>query len=314
MTTNAVLSQLHTEQPNHASTGLDTLSALEIARIINAEDAKIAAVVGRALPQIARAIDLVADALARGGRLIYVGAGNSGRIGALDAAEWPPTFGTDPKTVQCVIAGGNGALAAAAEADEDSRALGRRDLMRKRPTRKDVVAGLSASGQTPYTLAALEYARQRGAHTIAVTANPDTPLAALAEIAIVADVGAEVLAGSTRMKAGTAQKMILNMISTGATARLGYVYGNLMVNLHPKNSKLFERGLTVLELATEAKRSLAEKTLRAAGNSVPVALVMLTARISKSEAKSRLKRVGGHVRKAIGFEGRAHPRPSQKTF
>jgi N-acetylmuramic acid 6-phosphate etherase len=293
-------SKLHTEQPNAASGELDQLNALQIATLINAEDARVADAVARALPDIARAIDAAAGALARGGRLIYVGAGNSGRIAALDAIECPPTFNTDPKLVQFVIAGGEKALGCAIEADEDSRALGRRDLARKRPTRHDLVIGIAASGSTPYTIAAMEYARERGIPTVAVVCNPDTPMEKLADIGIVADVGPEVLAGSTRMKAGTAQKMILNMLSTGAMARLGYVYGNLMVNVSTRNSKLLERALTVLETAAGVERTVAEKALHTAGMSVPVALVMLKAGVSKAQAVQRLKRSAGHVRKAIG--------------
>ena len=195
-----------------------------------------------ALRQIAEAIDLIAAALSQGGRLIYVGTGTSGRIAALDAVECPPTFDVDPRMVQFIIAGGPKALAAAVEADEDSRELGRKEIAKKKPSKKDVVVGIAASGRTPFTIAAIKYARAHGAKTVAVVCNPKSPLGKAAHVAIVADVGAEVVAGSTRMKAGTAQKMILNMLSTGAMTRLGYVYGNLMVNLHTKNEKLHERG------------------------------------------------------------------------
>ncbi|MFB3813912.1 MAG: N-acetylmuramic acid 6-phosphate etherase [Terriglobales bacterium] len=301
MSAKPVLSKLRTEQLNAASADLDRLSALEIARVINSEDAKVAAAVERVLPQVAVAIDAIAGALADGGRLIYVGAGTSGRIAALDAAECPPTFNTAPQTVQYVIAGGDKALSLALEANEDSRALGRRDIMRKRPTRKDVVVALAASGHTPYTVAALEYAHQRGAATVSVTCNPDSPLERIADIPIVIDVGPEVVAGSTRMKAATAQKLVVNMLSTGAMARLGYVYGNLMVNLHLSNRKLLERGFAILQQAAGIDREVAEKTLLAAKMSVPVALVMLKAGVSKGEAVRRLKRANGHVRKAIGM-------------
>src|SRR5437868_8234861 len=192
----SALQSLTTEQPNLESQALDTKSALEIATIINNEDSKVAAVVGKALPQIAQAIDAVADALARGGRLIYIGAGTSGRIAALDATECPPTFSTDPKQVQFVIAGGETALGRAVEADEDSAELGRRDLAKLRPSKKDVVVGIAASGRTPYTIAAIEYARKKGARTVAVSCNQDSPLENAAEIAITAEVGPEVLSGS----------------------------------------------------------------------------------------------------------------------
>ncbi|HEV2022486.1 MAG TPA: N-acetylmuramic acid 6-phosphate etherase, partial [Terriglobales bacterium] len=237
--------------------------------------------------------------LGRGGRLIYVGAGTSGRIAALDASECPPTFNTDPRMVQYVIAGGSRAMARAAEINEDSPRLGRRDLAKKRPTKKDVVVGISASGRTPYTLGALEYARERGATTVAITGNPGSPMGRAAEIAIVVETGPEVVAGSTRMKAGTAQKLVLNMLSTGAMTRLGYVYGNLMVNVHLKNRKLVERGLAILERASGLDREAARKALKAAGNSVPVALVMLKAGLGRSEAKRRLAAAHGHVRKAM---------------
>jgi N-acetylmuramic acid 6-phosphate etherase len=293
------LSRLATEQPNRASTDLDLKSAMEVARIINAEDAKVAAAVQRALPQIARAIDLIANALRRGGRLIYVGAGTSGRIAALDAAEVPPTFSADPETVQFVIAGGLDALANATEANEDSRQLGEREIAKKKPRRKDVVVGIAASGRTPFTVAALDYAHKKGAKTIAITCNRNSPLEKAAHLAIVTEVGPEVISGSTRMKAGTAQKMVMNMLSSGAMTRLGLVYGNLMVNLNPKNSKLAERGVSILRRAAKVSREIAQQTLKAAGNSVPVALVMLQAEVSREQAEQSLDSTRGHVRQAI---------------
>lgn len=293
------LQRLGTEQANVATAGLDTRSAREIAAIINAEDARVAPAVARALPEIARAIDAIAEALSSGGRLIYVGAGTSGRIAALDAAECPPTFNTDPEMVQFVMSGGERALGRAAEAQEDWPALGRRDIVKRKPGKRDVVVGVSASGRTPYTVAALRYARSRGATTVAVTNNRGSWLERVAEIAIVADVGPEVVAGSTRMKAGTAQKLILNMLSTGAMARLGYVYGNLMVHVHVKNKKLWERGVTVLERAAGVGRQAARRALKSGGSSVPVALVMLKADVGQAEARRRLKAARGNVRQAI---------------
>ena len=293
------LSHLPTEQPNRAAKNLDQKSSLEIASIINAQDAEVAAAVKAALPQIARAIDLIATALNKGGRLIYVGAGTSGRLGALDASECPPTFNTDPKTVQFVIAGGIKALHSATEASEDSRQLGQREMAKKKPGKRDVVVGIAASGRTPFTIAAVEYARRHGAKTIAVTCNPASPLEKAAHLAIVADVGPEVIAGSSRMKAGSAQKMILNMLSSGAMTRLGYVYGNLMINVHVKNYKLRERGLTILQQAAGITREAAEQALQAAGNDVPVALVMLEANVSRTQAAHALKSTSGHVRQAI---------------
>jgi N-acetylmuramic acid 6-phosphate etherase len=293
------LSGLATEQPNRASADLDLKSALEVARIINAEDAKVADAVQRALPQIARAIDLIANALRRGGRLIYVGAGTSGRIAALDAAEVPPTFNADPEAVQFVIAGGLTALAAAVEANEDSPELGEREIAKKKPGRNDVVVGIAASGRTPFTVAALNYAHTKGARTIAITCNRNSPLQKAAHLAIVTEVGPEVISGSTRMKAGTAQKMVMNMLSSGAMTRLGLVYGNLMVNLNPRNSKLVERGVSILRRAAKVSRAVAQQTLKSAGNSVPVALVMLQAEVSREEAEHALESTKGHVRHAI---------------
>jgi N-acetylmuramic acid 6-phosphate etherase len=291
----SLLHELTTESQNEASQGFDTKSALEIARIINHEDAKVAAAVKKAIPEIAAVIDQVARSLRDGGRLIYIGAGSSGRIAALDSSECPPTYSTAPGQVQYIMAGGPKALASAVEVNEDSEELGQRDIARRRPTRKDVVVGLSASGRTPYVVAAVAYARARGAHTAAVTCNQDTPLAAAADIAIVAEVGPEVVSGSTRMKAGSAQKMVLNMITTGAMTRLGYVYENLMVNVHMQNSKLVERGIRILMGACKIEREVAVQTIKSAG----VALVMLKAKVDKPEAVRRLAKSDGNVRLAI---------------
>ncbi len=287
-----------TEAANRAAAELDAHSALEIARIIHDEDTRVAGTITRALPAIARAIDAIAEALRRGGRLIYVGAGTSGRIAALDAVECPPTFNTDPAQVRYVIAGGERALATAFESEEDSRAQGRRDMERERPGPEDVVVGVSASGRTPYTVAAVEFARSRGAKTVAVVNNRGSQLAAVAESAIVAETGPEVVAGSTRMKAGTAQKMILNMLSTGAMVRLGYVYGNRMVNVRLSNEKLMERGTSILETAARVDRATARRVLQEAG-SVPLALVMLKRGVSRQEAERRLAAARGNVRRAI---------------
>jgi N-acetylmuramic acid 6-phosphate etherase len=295
----AELHQLTTESSNEASHGFDTKSALEIARIINHEDSKIAAAVRKSLPEIALVIDMVARSLRDGGRLIYVGAGSSGRIAALDSSECPPAFSTAPQTVQYIMAGGPKALASAVEVNEDSPELGQRDIARRRPTRKDVVIGLSSSGRTPYVVAAVEYARARGAKTAAVTCNHNTALSMVAEIAIVAEVGPEVVSGSTRMKAATAQKMVLNMITTGAMTRLGYVYDNLMVNVHMQNTKLVERGINILMRACNIDRETAVRTIKSAGRSVPVALVMLKAGVDKPEAVRRLAKSDGNVRLAI---------------
>ena len=295
----ALLHELTTESLKEASQGFDTKSALDIARIINHEDAKVAAAVKKAIPEIAQVIDQVARCMREGGRLIYIGAGSSGRIAALDASECPPSYSTAPGQVQYIMAGGPKALASAVEVNEDSEELGQRDIARRRPTRKDIVVGVSASGRTPYVVAAVAYARARGAHTAAVTCNHGTPLAAAAEIVIIADVGPEVISGATRMKAGSAQKMILNMITTGAMTRLGYVYENLMVNVHMQNSKLVERGIRILMCACKIDREAAVQTIKSAGRSVPVALVMLKAKVDKPEAVRRLAKSDGNVRLAI---------------
>ena len=293
------LHDLITESSNEASQGFDTKSALEIARIINHEDSKVAAAVKKALPEIAQVIDSVARSLRDGGRLIYIGAGSSGRIASLDACECPPYFSTSPQTIQYIMAGGPKALASPVEVNEDSEELGQRDIARRRPSRKDVIIGLSASGRTPYVVAAIAYARARGAKTACITCNQNTPLAAAADIAIVADVGPEVISGSTRMKAATAQKMITNMITTGAMTRMGYVYENLMVNVHMQNSKLIERGIGILMRACDIGRDKAVEVIKSAGRSVPVALVMLKARVDKPEAVRRLAHSDGNVRLAI---------------
>jgi N-acetylmuramic acid 6-phosphate etherase len=295
----ADLQALTTERPNEASAGLDTKSAIEIARIINHEDNKISAAVKKALPEIAIVIDTVARSLRDGGRLIYVGAGSSGRIAALDASECPPTFSTAPSQVQYIMAGGPKALASASDVNEDSPELGQRDIARRRPTRKDIVIGISASGRTPYVVGATEYARTRGAKTAAITCNPNSDLSQVADVTIVADVGPEVLSGSTRMKASTAQKMILNMITTGAMTRLGYVYENLMVNVHMKNAKLVERGIRVLMQVCDIDRETAIRTIKSAGKSIPIAVVMLKANVDKMEAVRRLQKSDGNVRLAI---------------
>jgi N-acetylmuramic acid 6-phosphate etherase len=297
----AALRRLRTEQLNAAAFDLDQKSSLEIAHLINAEDATVALAVTRALPQIARAIDLIAAALRRGGRLIYVGAGTSGRIAALDAVECPPTFNTDPRSVQFIIAGGNKALASESETSEDDAQAGRDEMSRRKPTKLDVVLGIASSGRTPFTVAALTEARRRGARTIALTCNPKSPLERAAHLAIVTQVGPEVLAGSSRMKAGTAHKMVLNLISTAAMTRLGYVYGNLMVNVAPKNEKLVQRAIAILERATGADPETARRTLAASGNRTPVALVMLAANVSRAAAIAALKNANGNVRKAIAL-------------
>ena len=277
------------------------MSSLEIARLINDEDATAASAVRRALPQIARAIDEVAAAIRSGGRLIYVGAGTSGRLGALDASEIPPTFNTSPHTIDYVMAGGSRALGSSTEASEDDTRLAVAEMKKRKPGKHDVVLGIATSGRTPFTIAAIEYTRQRGARTIALTCNRNSPLERAAHFAIVTEVGPEVLAGSSRMKAGTAHKMVLNMISTGAMTRLGYVYGNLMVNVWTKNEKLVQRSIRILEQATGADHESAARALAASGNRTPVALVMLATNVSRTKAAAALKKSKGHARQAIAI-------------
>lgn len=279
------------------------MSSLEIVRLINDEDSTVAAAVRRALPQIARAIDVIAAGLGHGGRLIYVGAGTSGRLGALDASEIQPTFNTSARIVQFIMAGGPNALGASTEASEDDTALALSEIKKRKPGKHDVVLGIATSGRTPFTIAAIEYACHRGAHTIALTCNRNSPLERASDFAIVTEVGPEVLAGSSRMKAGTAHKMVLNMISTGAMTRLGYVYGNLMVNVWTKNEKLIQRAVRIVEQATGCDHEAAASALKSAGNRTPVAVVMLAASVNKSQAAAALKKTNGHVREAIALAG-----------
>ena len=294
------IQRLGTEQTNVAAADLDAKSALEIARIMNSEDAKVPEAISKALPQIAKVIDMVAEAIGKKGRLIYVGAGTSGRIGALDASECPPTFNTDPKTVRYVIAGGPKALGHAVEANEDSPKLGQKDIAKLKPGKKDIVIGIAASGRTPYVIGACEYARKKGAKTACIVCNTGSPLAAVVEVPIEVNVGPEVVAGSTRLKAGTAQKLICNMITTGAMARLGYVFGNLMINVHQKNEKLVERAIGIVQKATGAGREQAEAALKAADRHVATAILMVKANLSAKEAAKRLKKAKGRLRQALG--------------
>lgn len=293
------LQELETEQRNRATKNLDRMSALEIVTAMNREDAVVPRAIRPVLPQIAEAVDAVAQGIARGGRLIYVGTGTSGRIGALDASESSPTFGIPAKYIQFLIAGGVKALAKATESSEDSVAAGQRDMERRKPTKLDVVIGIAASGRTPYTISALRLARRKGAKTVAIVCNQGSALAKAAHIRIEVNVGPEVLAGSSRLKAGTAQKLICNMITTGAMARLGHVYSNLMVNLRLKNEKLLERGIGIVETLADVDRRTAVRTLKDAGMDVPVALVMLLAGVNRRAAETRLKKSGGNVRRAI---------------
>ncbi len=276
------------------------MTAVEIVRLMNREDRKVAAAVARKLPAIARAVDAIVAAMRHGGRLIYAGAGSSGRMAVLDAAECPPTFGISKKKMIALIAGGRRAVTGAVEGAEDSAANGARDLRRLKLGRNDVVVGIAASGTTPYVLGAMRFAKERGALTVAVMANRDTPLARLAKMVIGVEVGAEVLTGSTRLKAGTSQKMVLNMLSTAVMARLGHVYENLMIDAVLTNEKLHERAVRILMAASGASVSLAEDALRAAGHNMRVGLVMLKLAVNAGEARKRLRAARDDLRLALG--------------
>lgn len=281
------------------SKNLDRMSTAEIVRLMNREDRKVAEVVGRELPAIARAVDAIVAAIRVGGRLFYVGAGSSGRMAVLDAAECPPTFGISPKMMRAFIAGGRRAVTGAVEGAEDSVANGERDLRRVKLTKKDVVVGIAASGTTPYVLGAMSYARRRGVMTVAVTSNRRMAVTRLAKIAIATEVGPEVLTGSTRLKAGTSQKMVLNMLSTAVMVRLGHVYENLMIDAVLTNEKLHERAVRILTEASGRNVSAAEHALRAAGHNMRVGLVMLKLGVDTKEAKTRLKMARGDLRSAL---------------
>ena len=275
------------------------MTAAQVVRLMNREDRKVAIAVGRELPAIARAVDAIVAAMRGGGRLFYVGAGSSGRMAVLDAAECPPTFGISPKRMVALIAGGRRAVTGAVEGAEDVTGNGRRDLRSHKLTRRDVVVGIAASGTTPYVLGALAYARRRGCVTVAVTSNREMPVAGLAKIVIAPQIGAEVLTGSTRLKAGTAQKMVLNMLSTAVMARLGYVYENLMIEAQMTNEKLWGRSLRILVDASGADVSAAGRALRAARHNMRVALVMLKREVSAREAKTLLASANDNLRIAL---------------
>ena len=293
------LEKLLTEQRNPASAAIDTLPAEEVLRIVNAEDHQVADAVGREIPAIARAVDAIVEAFQRGGRLFYIGAGTSGRLGVLDASECPPTFSAPPEMVQGIIAGGAAALSRATESTEDDPAIGARDLIERGFTARDVLVGIAASGRTPYVLGAVAEAQRLGAVTVGISCTPDSELARAAAIAITPLVGPEVIAGSTRMKAGTAQKLVLNMLTTGAFIRLGYVYGNLMVNVQPMNAKLADRARRIVAQAAGVTCERAGELLDAAGNSVRAAILMGKTGVARFEAERRLAAAGGSISRAL---------------
>jgi N-acetylmuramic acid 6-phosphate etherase len=290
---------LLTEQPNPATAGIDAVSTEEMLRIINAEDRKVAEAVGREIPAIARAVDAIVTALENGGRLFYIGAGTSGRLGVLDASECPPTFSVPPDVVQGVIAGGEPALTRATEATEDDPDSGARDLAARGFSGKDVLVALAASGRTPYALGGVAAAARLGATTIGISCTPDSELSRAVAIPIAPLPGPEVVAGSTRLKAGTAQKMVLNMLSTGAFIRLGYVFGNLMVNVQPTNAKLMDRARRIVAQAAGIPYERAGELLEQAGKSVRTAILMGKTGVGREEAEKRLRAAGGRISRAL---------------
>src|SRR5487761_448263 len=295
----APLRNVTTEQQNPRSRNIDQKSTREILQVINREDAQVAGIVAREIPRIARAVDGIAARMRKGGRLFYIGAGTSGRLGVLDASECPPTFGVPRTLVQGIIAGGKRALTESVEGAEDHEEQGARDLRSKGMTARDAVVGLVASGSTPYVLGALKYARKQGAFTIGVTMNRGSAISRLAHVTIAPATGPEVIAGSTRMKAGTAQKMVLNMLSTTVMVRLGYVYDNWMVRMMKTNRKLRQRAVRNLKEATGTDVLTAEHALRQAGDNLTVALIMLQAGLNAQQARLRLAASHGNIRKAV---------------
>ena len=294
-----MLEKLLTEQLNPASAAIDTLPVEQMLRVINSEDRKIADAVEREIPAIARAVEAVVAAMERGGRLFYIGAGTSGRLGVLDASECPPTFSVPPELVQGIIAGGEPALSRATETTEDDPAIGARDLMGRGFNARDVLVGIAASGRTPYVLGAVAEAKTLGAVTVGISCTPQSELSRAVDIAIEPLVGPEIVAGSTRLKAGTATKLVLNMITTGTFIRRGYVFGNLMVNVAPKNHKLRDRAQRIVAQKADVSVSRAAELLAAAGDSVRTAIVMSRAGVDRASAEQMLDAAGGRVAAAL---------------
>ncbi|MFQ2580852.1 N-acetylmuramic acid 6-phosphate etherase [Aeromonas caviae] len=289
------LSSMITETRNPASVEIDQLSTLEMLRVINQEDQQVALAVGQLLPEIARAVDAIAAAFGKGGRLVYIGAGTSGRLGILDASECPPTYGVSAEQVIGLIAGGYKAILQAVENAEDDAELGAQDLKNIQFWANDVLVGIAASGRTPYVLGAMAHASAVGATVCSISCNPGSPLARAADISMVAVVGPEIVTGSSRMKAGTAQKLILNMLSTGAMIRTGKVYGNLMVDVEATNAKLVERQKRIVMEATDCERAVAERALAQADNHCKTAIVMILAGLTADEARTRLQSSNGFI-------------------
>ncbi|HBC3490903.1 N-acetylmuramic acid 6-phosphate etherase [Vibrio alginolyticus] len=293
------LSRLVTESRNPASAEIDTLSTIEMLQVINEEDQKVPLAVKAVLPQIAETVDAITQAFANGGRLIYMGAGTSGRLGILDASECPPTYGTHPDMVIGLIAGGHQAILKAVENAEDNAKMGQDDLKALHLTKHDVVVGIAASGRTPYVIGGLDYAKSIGATTASIACNPECAMAEAADIAILPIVGAEVVTGSSRMKAGTAQKLVLNMLTTGAMIRSGKVFGNLMVDVEATNAKLIQRQTNIVVEATDASKEEAERALNACGRHCKTAILMILADLDAEQAKLRLAAHNGFIRAAL---------------
>lgn len=290
-----MLERLLTEQINPASAGIDALSTDGILQVMNGEDRKVAKAVGKQIPHIAVAVDSIVERMERGGRLFYIGAGTSGRLGVLDASECPPTFNVPPELVQGIIAGGEAALSRSVESIEDDPEAGARDLAARGFTGADVLVGIAASGRTPYVLGAVAHARELGAVTIGISCTRRSELSRAVNIAIEPLPGPEILAGSTRLKAGTATKLVLNMLSTATMIRLGHVYGNLMVNVQPKNSKLLDRARRIIAAAAEVDLDSAARLLEESGGTVKVAIVMARLGVSREQAEERLRATGGRI-------------------
>ena len=296
------LKKIATEQRNPDTMNIDTLATLDMVKLINREDHKVAEAVGQVADKIAQAVDVIADRLSKGGRLIYCGAGTSGRLGVLDAVECPPTYSTDPEMVQGLIAGGYPAIFKAVEGAEDSRELGVKDLKDIGFGAGDVLVGIAASGRTPYVLGAMEYAKELGAVTVSVTCCPGSALDSFADIGIAPAPGPEVVTGSTRMKSGTAQKMVLNMLSTGAMIKLGKVYGNLMVDVKPSNEKLIRRCVTIVCTATDCDEATAVAALEACEYRPKTAIVMILCGVDAQQAMILLQKADGRIAGALKGE------------
>ncbi|WP_210365333.1 N-acetylmuramic acid 6-phosphate etherase [Bacillus sp. REN3] len=300
------ITKLNTEQQNPKTMNIDQMSTEEIITVINQEDTIVPNVLARQIPVIAEVVDEIVARFKRGGRLIYVGAGTSGRLGIIDASECPPTYGTDPELVVGIIAGGKEAMTEAIEGVEDDIEQGRTDMENIHVSEKDIVVGIAASGRTPYTIGALEYAKQKGARTVSVVCSKDSKMEKVTDYAIAAVVGPEVITGSTRMKAGTAQKLILNMLSTASMIKMGKVYGNLMVDVQMTNEKLHNRAVNIVKMATDASDDEAKAAIKDQNGHTKAAILQIITGLKAAEAKALLEKHEGYLRQAISehYEGK----------